>query len=406
MNGVCTSKKDGTACKASYDCESRKCENGACVGKNGPVAKKAIPVPIICKGHTFIFTNKKPGSCTAPASQADATIARLEGEIKKFQTGLTAAKEVERKKRNTAGSGAMAKTYPSACNSVDPSIHVEVKDLAGQCVPARPGWWWKGNKEGLKELTAPGSYSDSNDFSLLGSPSKAMEESSKLSRGDRNKARRAIRARTYTTKAVSCDYTFVEATQRLSAECEFDRGSLFVNGNVSYRKKQSCKNECDRPPRCDDTCGSHSDCNGWLCGCSRSRCVWGRCTACPAECTRECEEPDFVKSGGKALKVSTKVSKDRIAEAKALSSGFERITFKPSSVYRKVFTKRSDGETEIEHDTGFYVKIILSRLAVVGKDDKLFTLKGRGNWKFTAELDGKKISMNCSDTSCTASLKR
>ena len=47
------------------------------------------------------------------------------------------------------------------------------------------------------------------------------------------------------------------------------------------------KNDCYRPGSCG-TCSSHSDCNGWTCGCSQSRCtVWGTCTRCPASCTKD-----------------------------------------------------------------------------------------------------------------------
>lgn len=404
-NGICTSKKDGTACEYGWDCDSSKCENNICVGKK-PVAKKAeAATPAVCKGNTFIFTRKKAESCAAPADQADATVAKLEAELKTLEAALVTAKAAEQKKRNTPGSGAMATTYPSACNNLDPDLHTAVKGLEGQCVPIKPGWYWRANKDGRKEVSSPSSYSDSNDFSLLGKPNKFLEESSSLARSDRNKARRAIRARTYTTKSVSCSYTFIEATNRLSAECEFDNGGLYVNGNVSYRKKQKCETDCMHMT-CSDPCSSHSDCEGWTCGCSRSRCYWGRCTRCPSECTKICEDPEFIKSGGKPYKVSTKVSKDRVEEAKKLTRGFARLNFKPQSVYRKVFTKKEDGEKSLEHDTGYYVKVTPVRLAVIGSDDQLFTFKGKSKWNFTSELGGKNVKMRCTSTTCTASLKK
>jgi hypothetical protein len=403
-NGICTSKADGTPCEKSWDCDS-DCVNGICGGKKTDTAA-AKPLPQICHGHAFLFTRKKPASCTPPSEQAKVLATQLQGEIKSLESAYIAVKETERKKRNTAGSGAKASKYPHACDDLDPKIHAEIKGIKGQCVPSGSAWWLSKANDGAKSASIPSRYSDDNDFALLGKPNKLVGESSSLSSRDKRAARAAVKKRLYATNNVSCDFKFIDVTRKLTADCEFERGELIASGGVSFKKKQKCTRDCMRPGSCG-SCSSHSDCDGWLCGCSRSRCFFGRCTRCPADCTRTCEDPKFIKKGGKALKVSIKVPKDRVDEAKSIASSSGRLTFKAKSVYRKVFIKKEKDwegkwEKSVEHDTGYYVKASPVRLMVATKQGNTFSLKGRGPWKFKSTLSGTQLSVSCTDTKCSA----
>lgn len=118
-----------------------------------------------------------------------------------------------------------------------------------------------------------------------------------------------------------------------------------------------------------------------------------------------------MKKGGKPLKISMKVPKNRVEEAKNISSSSGRLTFKAKSVYRKVFTKKEKNwddkwERSLEHDSGYFVKIAPVRLMVGTNKGNTFTLKGRGAWKFKSTLSGTKLSVSCTDTKCTAKTVR
>ncbi|MDP6932850.1 MAG: hypothetical protein QGG40_08025, partial [Myxococcota bacterium] len=324
----------------------------------------------ICQDHVFRFTRAKGDDCGAPPTKGEADIAALVARIETLESEIVEINEEERERRNTPGSGVQAKSYPHACNDVDPEIHFEIEGKEGQCLPTSPAWWMSNAKVDWKTEDVPNSYSDDNDFALLGTPSTVSGESTKLGSADIATARQAIRARTYTTTKVDCDYTFVEPSRRLAAECTVESSwgdpSMYVNGSPYVSQSRECETEClhEGSGGCG-SCSSDSDCelgglffDGCPSGCDQSRCTsWGRCTSCPRDCETTCYS-EFETKGIGVWKLSITVPEDRIAEAQALTSASnERLLYTPSSVYRKVFTSRERSDTggewttEVDHDS-------------------------------------------------------
>jgi hypothetical protein len=255
----------------------------------------------------------------------------------------------------TNGSESTEVTYPAPCGRVQAASHAALSSDAGTdslCVPASPA--------AVSLLAArqspdvPSGYSDDNDFALLSGPSSVAEETSNLSRSDRSSAAAAIRSRVYRLEhpASECEFTWTEAVQRLSVSCPIGSWGFYASRQPSLSRTQHCETESS--DRCTDTCTSHSDCNGWTCGCPESRCVFFRCTGCPSE--RVCEEPEFnltQETWRGSVSLTDPADVEMARQLATSQTGLKvMMTFSPTSVFRNIRTKRACEDEEIEDEGG------------------------------------------------------
>ena len=279
----------------------------------------------------------------------------------------------------------------------------------------------------------PTSFDDSNPMSGLITPVANVDDTS-MSAGDR-KALAAKATGTVWVAKPSCQIEFNETLGKAMVDCGSYFGGGYYFGAVPVTKRTV---NCD--PGEATSCGSCStseDCQigiftGCLLGCDRSRCVWGECTACPAE--RVCDDPEYPESevaswafsvplkgadlaAWKAAKVAgpdyadfkdaagnTDFDKYRAAEEKhqeAEKLKYVAIAFRPTSASRQVFSgKDEDGDYEEHSNSGYRIKISTLFLAYTD-GTRWIALHGKSDLSGTVTVDGTAHSVKCSATACT-----
>jgi hypothetical protein len=325
--------------------------------KNRELDSTGKPPQSLCT-RSFTLVSKKPETCTLPIEKAKA-------EIKKVKSLLSKNKTALRKLRNTPGSKARADSYPHACNDLDPKLHAKIGGTKGLCAPksilglTRAGWMVEDFKG------APSRFYDSNEMSHLLGPKKEIGEKTKLSSDKRKKNASRIKRTVYYDKSgpKSCKAKYSEKSGSLTVDCEMPMRDVYLSGSAGFKRTQKCETTelpniiCNDGNRCSD----HDDCNGWICGCSTSRCtVLGFCTACPTEYSKSCEDAKFTVTGVKDWKMTKKISSRQKAAAKALAkstySADPIFLFRMEKAYRKVYQEEKYGKMQVEKDSGYIVK--------------------------------------------------
>jgi len=317
---------------------------------------------------------------------------------------------------------ARAEAYPAPCEGLDMNLHVEIKKDEGWCTPSLPAL--VALIAGKKFPGVPDGYDDDNSIAILGKPDKRLDESSGLSSKERKGLARETKSTLfYTTLSGStCDPGFVSSLGKLSLTCDVGSESFYTAKPPTVKRTVECETmEGDSCGECD----SHSDCDGWFCGCSRSRCtIWGICTGCPSE--RMCEDPEYdVRT--KDWKLSAKFKDDRkeVARKIADDSYSEKmlLVFKVQSLWRKTRMGKEceedwDGkrvcEKVVEHDTGYYAKITPTYLGFMNCSGDACTPGSATpklniltkSFKATFENDGHKAVVSCKGGTCTAKKKK
>ena len=313
------------------------------------------PDQSLCSSSFNLFS-KKPESCTLPIELGKAEITKVKSLLAENKTAL-------RKLRSTPGSKATADSYPHACNDLDPKLHTKIVGAKGQCAPkrllalTRAGWM-------VEDFTnTPSRFHDSNEMSHLLGPKKEIGEKTNLSSDKRKKNASRIKNKVYYDKSgpKSCKAKYNEKSGSLTVNCDMPMRNIYTSGSAGFNKTQECENTTYTPGICKDRCESHSDCDGWFCGCGSSRCtIFGVCTACPTEYGKDCKDPEFTVTGIKNWKMTKKISGKQKAAAKALAkstySSDPIFLFRMESAYRKVFQEEKYGEMEVEKDSGYIIK--------------------------------------------------
>ena len=258
-------------------------------------------------------------------SSSDETVASIDtqGNVTGKRTGVaTIAARVGSKTANTeiaVGDGVFTLPCPNGPASGLPLI----PGWEGTCLKANR---WSVIKAMSNEFKAPNSSSDtSNPLSALISP--FGQERTEVQPAVRSELAANARARTY-RKELICDLEAVESIGRVSIDCELD--DIYIGSPPSVKRIQEC--EYLEGGSCGD-CDSNSDCDGWLCGCSQSRCFFGRCTVCPGE--RSCPDPEF-EVNVPHYKATVVVKGD----LSWLQRARVAMEFKVPSAWRKVTTRR------------------------------------------------------------------
>ena len=248
--------------------------------------------------------------------------------------------------------------------------------------------------------SVPGSFDESNPLSGLVSPNAAAD-STTMSNSDRQ-ALAAKATRTLWVSKVGCTVQFNDALVKLMVDCGENFGDGYYATKLPVTKRTvTC--EAGESTSCGE-CSSNEDCQigiftGCLSGCDRSRCVWGQCTACPAE--QYCEDPEFNDSAVPPWVFSTAVSAADLETAKSPMSGDVFVAFHAVSATRQVFQKRdSDGDVEVEEDSGYRVKINPVFVAYTN-GTRWITLKGAATLSGTLSESGTAHAVTCTASICT-----
>ena len=352
------------------------------------------PAQSLCN-DTFTFSSSKPASCQPPVERGSA-------ELETVRASLATVSEELRTLRNTVGSGSTATSFPHPCNDLDPKLHTEISGMAGQCAPnssiglVRAGWLTT-EFEG-----APNSYSDSNEMSMLLGPKKEKNETSTLSSSERKQVAARVKKVLYldTEGPKRCKAKFVEAVGKLSVDCEMPMRDIYTSGSASLKRTQKCETSSYTPSRCK-SCSDHGDCDRMLCGCSESRCtVFGRCTGCRTEYSRDCEDPVFTMKGVNDWKLSKNVAEDQKLAAELLADNLygsePAFLFRMASAYRRVYRTKKYDEWKTERDSGYVIKatpLLLGYQTAAGP-----VVMYSASFAATHEADGKSFDVKCDGT--------
>ena len=279
----------------------------------------------------------------------------------------------------------------------------------------------------------PSSFDDSNPMSGLITPVANVDDTS-MSAGDR-KALAAKATGTVWVAKPNCQVELNESLGKVMVDCGSSFGNGYYFGAVPVTKRTvSC--ETGEATSCG-SCSTSEDCQigiwtGCLLGCDRSRCVWGACTACPAE--RVCDDPEYEESevASWAFSVSLKgedltafkaamgespdyaafkdadgnTDFDKYHEAVNKYSEAEKlkyvmIAFRPTSASRQVFSgKDEDGEYEELSNSGYRIKVSTAFLAYTD-GTRWMALHGKSDLSGTLTVGGTAHSVKCSATACT-----
>jgi len=389
-NGTIT-KKNGDAIHISYDDGDQEDTVVSKCKLIGAASKRAFAAPAAAA----------PAAAAPAAASPDAVAARAPQAAPKPKPKYKEYK------------------YPVPCKKVDMSRHVTIKKDEEWCVPSHPAHVAIAGGSVMPSM--PSGYSDNNEIALLSSPNKKADESSSLTSSERKKLAKDVKAKIFYTNMWSsmCENSFVDANGKLSANCDIAQSSLYSGSAPSVKKTTNC--ETIEGCTVDDPCSSHDDCDGWLCGCSQSRCtIWGVCTRCPSD--RECDDPEYdLKT--KDWKLSAKFKKEAKASAKDFydnqSSYKFFMAYKLSSLWRKVSTAKEceedyDGkrvcETVVADDTGYYGKITplyAGFMKCDGSDCTVANSKDpvdlkNSTFSVTLENQGHKAKVTCKKGACTA----
>ncbi|MFO0561334.1 MAG: hypothetical protein U0269_25170 [Polyangiales bacterium] len=254
-------------------------------------------------------------------------------------------------------------TRPS-CTS-DDRFYQQAAD--GQCHPA---------EQALLAMVAQTAFAgaprrhDGSDLAALLAPSRTAGEPDADSDSQRSGAARA-RSTTYVDdrEASWCGFALEGTAPRLQlrATCALDRLDLYTGAPPRVERSQSCG--VDRIEACTESCESNEDCGEQSgCGCEQSRCVRGRCTACPPR--RVCAEPTFTaRANPWVLRVAITSEQEPFARALAARpSAFRTLFhFAVTGANRDVRARR-DGS--IEFDSGYRLQVrplALSAAACAGE---------------------------------------
>jgi hypothetical protein len=226
----------------------------------------------------------------------------------------------------------------------------------GQCHPS---------EQALLALVTQTSFSgaprrhDGSDLAALLPPSRAAGEPQADVDAQRSGAARA-RAVTYVDdrEATWCGFVIEGSAprQQLRGTCALDRLDLYTGGAPRVDRAQSCG--MDRVEACGERCADDEDCGvsaGLGCGCARSRCVRGQCTACPPE--RVCAEPTFTtRASPWVFRVAITPETEPMARALAARpSAFRTLFhFAVTGANRDVRPRR-DGS--VEFDSGYRLQV-------------------------------------------------
>ena len=175
---------------------------------------------------------------------------------------------------------------------------------------------------------------------------------------------------------------------------------IYTSGSAGFKREQKCENKSYKPNHCSKRCDSHSDCNRLLCGCEASRCnVFGQCTPCPTEYSKDCEDPEFTVTGVNDWKLTKKISSKQKASAKELAKNVYKadpiFLFKMEDAYRKVYQHEKYGEMKVEKDSGYIIKAKPLLFAYETSNGPLILHTAA----FTAyhRADGKKYKVSCNE---------
>lgn len=325
-----------------------------------------------------------------------------------------AAAEAEAKRQAVLNSPAK---YPMPCKEVAENSHIPVKGADDVCIPrgqgllvAALGAQASGLVHALPD--APTKYGDDNPIAVLLPPNKATNDASQLTAAERSKIAAETRKRLYFSVNRNWgSWNWVEAASKLTGTIDLTSERMST-GQPSITRKE----DCDVMPgsRCDDRCSSHSDCSGWLCGCSQSRCtIFRTCTACPAQ--RVCGAPTFT------LKVPLwKVSKvmrsddEKKAAREAERGSHAVMTARVSGAWRRVFTKREvfmgEAMTKLEHDTGYFTRIRPTGLFLLdcktsqcGRSARQLVAINAQPWSVTLPHGSGSVKVSCRGGQCNGS---
>jgi hypothetical protein len=207
---------------------------------------------------------------------------------------------------------------------------------------------------------APRRY-DNSDLAALLRPSRAASEPDVDQAFQRTAAARA-RSGTYfdEREASWCSFTLEGSSPRLQlrAQCALDRLDLYTGAAPRVERQQSCG--MNNVETCSESCSENADCRPAPdsddgCGCAQSRCVAGRCTACPPR--RVCAEPSFTTRAA-PWTFRTQVTEQQAPFARALAArpgSFRTVFhFAVTNANRDV---RARANGTIEFDSGYRLQI-------------------------------------------------
>lgn len=203
---------------------------------------------------------------------------------------------------------------------------------------------------------APRRY-DGSDLAALLAPSRIAGEPDVDRDSQRLGAERA-RSTTYVDvrEASWCGFALEGSAPRLQlhATCALDRLDLYMGAPPRVERLQSCG--VDRIEACTESCESDEDCGERMgCGCAQSRCVRGRCTACPPR--RVCAEPTFT-TRAHPWELRVTISREQEAFARALvarPSAFQTLFHFAVIGANRDVRARQDGT--IEFDSGYRLQV-------------------------------------------------
>jgi hypothetical protein len=396
----------GVIGKGRIDYEELNSPTGTC---RGSMQIESGVLLFVLKGgdgcRDYQFVKQKPTDCIEnPIENSKATVSANEKEIETLIGKMKDEREADRKVRAGAGSKAMASTYPHPCNNLDPDLHSPIEGREAECMPISMSTILANIEVGKKLKTPSWGWDDDNLLSFLISPSKKKGEESKYTKKDRRSKASEVKKVLYKTKISSrdCKSKISDSKKKVTLTCSFD-DNLYVSGSAYVKRTQKCETDCYRPGSCG-TCSSHSDCSGWTCGCSSSRCTYmGYCTACPRDCDKTCEDPEFKLKGVLDYTFSTTLPEEQYEQIKknvdtdGFSSNFSiQVLFNPVSAYRKVFTKDGD----VEHTTSFHMKI-KPKLMWIPKLDNMIIKQ-----PISMTFQKDDISIACKNGECTSKIEK
>jgi hypothetical protein len=397
------------------------CKNAlSCTVEEVRISGKTIKVDIV---DTDAADNDLIGSGECTANGRGCTVGQATVNVRRPQPNKAAravaasARSAERAEKRAAAEK-MANPdrpdYPVRCEGLDMKHHTKIKGAARDlCVPNNLYDLAKAGVFEHKFRGAPSGYTDKSEFAILGKPQKKAGEKSRLSNKERSTLAKQTRSNIYWTANRSCSLDFHETLGKLSGSCDWS--DIYVSGSPRVKKKVKCET---MGTTCPGRCSDHDDCSGWTCGCDRSRCRFGRCTRCPSE--RICDDPEFTEKGIKPWTFSVTYKTDaEKAVAKAMVDSWKKegiLFFKVKSHFRKVFYGKEDGETIVQHDSGYKLKI--QPLALVyrnqktgdllnvytkGKLQTTFDKRWKRNGSRTSSASVNPVSkISCSKGKCTA----
>jgi hypothetical protein len=250
--------------------------------------------------------------------------------------------------------------------------------------------------------SVPDRFEDSNPLSGLVNPNAAAD-STTMSGADRQ----ALASKATSTLWVSktnCATEFNQTLKKVMVDCgeQFHTG-FYVTALPVTRRSQECG------PGSSYSCGacsSNADCEpGFFVGCFQgfpgSKCVWGRCTARYEAGT--CDDPKFTDAAVPSWTFSANAvgSDGDFITQHSWPSGGVRVAFRIVKATRQVFTKRnSDGETIVEHDSGYRVKVN-PIYAAYTNGTRWITLLGGANLAGTFDVQGVSYKVVCTADTCT-----